>query len=74
MLFTALLSASDFIGAKPTKRTRLATATLVSLGPDPSKDRFVYSSVLKTQIAVVDGSHMVIDLTMSIGGKDVNSK
>lgn len=73
MLFTALLSASDFIGAAPTKRTKLTTATLVSFGADPSKDRFVYSSVLKTQIAVVEGSHMVIDLTMSIGGKDVNS-
>lgn len=73
MLFTALLSASDLIGAAPTKRTKLATATLASFGADPSSDRFVYSSVLKTQISVVAGSHMVIDVTMSIGGKDVNS-
>lgn len=68
LLFTALLSASDLIGAAPNRRTKLTTATLVSMKDDPSKDRFVYSAVLTSQCPMVAGTHIVIDLTMKIGG------
>lgn len=68
MTFTGLLSASDLIGSKPTKRSRITTATLVSLNEDPSKDRFVYTAVLTTQSPLVAGTHIVIDLHMKIGG------
>lgn len=66
--FTGLLSASDLIGSKPTRKTRLTTATLVSMNNDPSKDRFVYTAVLTTQSSLVAGTHIVIDLHMKIGG------
>lgn len=68
MTFTGLLSASDLIGSKPTKRSRITTATLVSMNEDPSKDRFVYTAVLATQSPLVAGTHIVIDLHMKIGG------
>ena len=68
LMFTGLLSASDLIGSKPTKRSRITTATLVSMNEDPSKDRFVYTAVLKTQSPLVEGTHIVIDLHMRIGG------
>lgn len=68
LLFTALLSASDLIGAKPNKRTKLTTATLVSMNAEPSKDRFVYSALLATPLGLVSDTHVVIDLTMKIGG------
>ena len=68
LMFTGLLSASDLIGSKPTKRSRITTATLVSLNEDPTKDRFVYTALLKTQSPLVVGTHIVIDLHMRIGG------
>lgn len=68
MLFTGLLSASDLIGSKPTKRSRITTATLVSMNEDPTKDRFVYTALLMSQIPLVAGTHIVIDLHMKIGG------
>ena len=68
MLFTGLLSASDLIGSKPTKRSRITTATLVSMNEDPTKDRFVYTALLATQTPLVAGTHIVIDLHMKIGG------
>ena len=69
LMFTGLLSASDLIGAKPTKRSRITTATLVSMNEDPTKDRFVYTSLLRTQSPLVAGAHIVIDLHMKIGGE-----
>lgn len=68
MMFTGLLSASDLIGSKPTKRSRITTATLVSMNEDPTKDRFVYTALLTSQIPLVAGTHIVIDLHMKIGG------
>ena len=68
LMFTGLLSASDLIGSKPTKRSRITTATLVSMNEDPTKDRFVYTAVLYNQCALVAGTHIVIDLHMKIGG------
>jgi hypothetical protein len=68
MMFTGLLSASDLIGSKPTKRSRITTATLVSMNEDPTKDRFVYTALLMSQIPLVAGTHIVIDLHMKIGG------
>jgi hypothetical protein len=68
MMFTGLLSASDLIGSKPTKRSRITTATLVSMNEDPTKDRFVYTALLATQTPLVAGAHIVIDLHMKIGG------
>ena len=68
LLFTGLLSASDLIGSKPTKRSKITTATLVSMNEDPAKDRFVYTAVLRTQSHLVAGTHIVIDLHMKIGG------
>lgn len=68
MMFTGLLSASDLIGSKPTRRTRITTATLVSMNEDPTKDRFVYTALLATQAPLVAGTHIVIDLHMKIGG------
>ncbi len=68
MLFTGLLSASDLIGSKPTKRSRITTATLVSMNEDPTKDRFVYTALLSSQIPLITGTHIVIDLHMKIGG------
>ena len=68
LVFTGLLSASDLIGSKPTKRSRITTATLVSMNEDPNKDRFVYTAILQTQAPLVAGTHIVIDLHMKIGG------
>jgi len=68
LMFTGLLSASDLIGSKPTKRSRITTATLVSMNEDPTKDRFVYTALLQTQSPLVPGTHIVIDLHMRIGG------
>lgn len=68
MMFTGLLSASDLIGSKPTKRSKITTATLVSMNADPTKDRFVYTALLTTQTPLVTGAHIVIDLHMKIGG------
>ena len=68
LMFTGLLSASDLIGSKPTKRSRSTTATLVSMNEDPLKDRFVYTALLQTQSPLVPGTHIVIDLHMRIGG------
>ena len=68
LMFTGLLSASDLIGSKPTKRSRITTATLVSMNEDPTKDRFVYTALLQTQSPLVAGTHIVIDLHMKIGG------
>ena len=68
LMFTGLLSASDLIGSKPTKRSRITTATLVSMNEDPTKDRFVYTALLATQTPLVAGAHIVIDLHMKIGG------
>ena len=68
LMFTGLLSASDLIGSKPTRRSRITTATLVSMNEDPTRDRFVYTAVLQNQCALVAGTHIVIDLHMKIGG------
>lgn len=68
LMFTGLLSASDLIGSKPTKRSKITTATLVSMNEDPNKDRFVYTAILRTQATLVAGTHIVIDLYMKIGG------
>lgn len=68
LLFTGLLATSDLVGAKPTKKTKLTTATLAVLNSDSTKDRFVYTSLLASQAPLISGTHVIIDLYMKIGG------
>lgn len=68
ILFTAMLTEGDLIGAPITADTVLTTATLVHLNDtDRSKDLFVYSTILKNQIKIVPGTCIVVNVGISIG-------
>ena len=68
ILFTAMLSDSDLVGAPVTADTMITTATLVHMNEaDKSKDLFVYSTVLKNQIKIVPGTCVVVNIGISIG-------
>ena len=68
IIYSAMLTSEDLIGAPIESDTILTTATLVHLDEhDRNKDLFVYSAILKNQIKVIPGTHIVINVGISIG-------
>ena len=68
IIYSAMLTSDDLIGAPIESDTILTTATLVHLDEhDRNKDLFVYSAILKNQIKVIPGTHIVINVGISIG-------
>ena len=68
IIYSGMLTSEDLIGAPITGDTILTTATLVHLDEhDKNKDLFIYSAILKNQIKVIPGTHVVISVGISIG-------
>jgi len=68
IVYSGMLTSEDLIGAPITGDTILTTATLVHLDEhDRNKDLFVYSAILKNQIKVIPGTHVVVSVGISIG-------
>lgn len=68
IIYSAMLTSEDLIGAPIESDTILTTATLVHMDEhDRNKDLFVYSAILKNQIKVIPGTHIVINVGISIG-------
>ena len=68
ILFTGMITDSDFIGSPVRQGALLTTATLVHLNEtDKNKDLFVYSTILKNQIKIIPGTCIVVNVGISIG-------
>ena len=68
IVYSGMLTSEDLIGAPITSDTVLTTATLVHLDEyDKNKDLFIYSAILKNQIKVIPGTHIVVSVGISIG-------
>jgi hypothetical protein len=68
ILYSAMLTSDDLIGAPITKETILTTATLVHFDEhDRNKDLFVYSAILKNQIQIIPGTYIIVNVGIGIG-------
>lgn len=68
ILFTGMITDSDFVNAPIPQGAMLTTATLVHLNEtDKNKDLFVYSTILKNQIKIIPGTCIVVNVGISIG-------
>lgn len=68
IIYSAMLTTEDLIGAPITDDSVLTTATLVHLDEhDKTKDLFVYSAVLKNKIKIMPGAYMVVNVGISVG-------
>lgn len=68
ILFTGMVTDSDFIGTPIPQGAMITTATLVHLNDtDKNKDLFVYSTVLKNQIKIIPGTCIVVNVGINIG-------
>lgn len=68
IIYTAMITTDDLVGAPIADDSVLTTATLVHLDEyDKSKDLFVYSAVLKNKIKILSGAYMVVNVGISVG-------
>lgn len=67
IVFTALFTPADCIGAAPTKNSSVFTATLAHLSENIDDDVFIYSTVLQTPVKIIDGAYITINISMRIG-------
>ena len=71
IVFTGLLTSTDLTGGKITRNTVLTGTTLAQLGSTPADDVFIYATLLKQPVKVVQGAYITVSVRLALGGENV---